>query len=617
MVSAVSASDNASENINIPIDYEELQIDDYDPAYFAIGAYVEYPMKEYDESEIAEEQYTYGPIAGSENDTRQSTAFKNTIVNRTSDGNATIMISGNENITGQIYFSFLKTPLNLTGGKVQYNLNGLERGHYSFKYYYTGNERHKDGIGSMEFVIPSIITPITFENDNIEMYYKDGTSLKAFLKDQNDKALKNKSICFEINGVRYFRNTDENGSASIKLNLNPGNYEAIAFYTGSLSTAGNLTRANITILPTIIGQDITKLYRNKTQYHVNITDNKGNALANQSVKFNVNGVFYNRITNENGTATLNINLPQGTYIITAENPYDKSKTSNIIEVLPTIISKDMIKIFKNDSQFYVEALKTDGSPLANTNLTFNINGVFYKRTTDSNGKTKLNINLMPGTYIITTENPYDNCKVSNTIIVTPYLFTTDLTKYYKNASRFNAKLIDSSYNPQANKEISFIINGVEYKRTTDNNGEASIAINLLPGEYEITTKNSEFTVNNKITVLPTLIDPHENNVTINSDKKEKYEVCVLDGSGNPFPNQTVTFRYVNEKVDVKTDENGIAGFEGIRINQYNTIEIEYDGYSISNWDVQFRKYPYIVADRTENGYKIARPEIVIAPYNVY
>ena len=598
MMTAVSASDNTTENGNIPIEYQELQTDDYDPFYLVIGADVEEHMQVYGESEIAKEQYIYRPITSNENDTRQTTYFTNTVVNRTSNGNATIIISGNENITGQIYFSFLKTPLNLTDGKVKYDFNGLERGHYSFKYYYTGNEEYKDGIGEMEFVIPSIITQLTLENDNIEMYYKDGTFLKAFLKDQRGKALENKDIRFEINGVRYWRNTDENGSASIRINLNPGSYNITTFYRGSLSTAGNLTCANITILPTITGNDITKLYRNKTQYNVNVTDNKGNALVNQSVKFNINGVFYNRTSNENGTATLNINLPHGTYIITAENMNDGSKTSNIIEVLPTIISEDLIKIYKNDSQFYVKALKTDGSPLANTNLTFNINGVFYNRTTDVNGKTKLNINLIPGTYIITTENPYDNCKVSNTIIVTPYLFTEDLTKYYKNASRFNAKLVDSNYNPQANREITFTVNGNEYKRTTNNNGEASLAINLTPGEYEITTKNSEYEVKNKITVLPTLIDLHENNITIDLDKKEKYEVCVLDGRGNPYPNQTVTFRYifshVTKNVDVKTDENGIAGFAGTHVNQYNPIEIEYNGYSISNNNVLFRKYPEMV-----------------------
>lgn len=614
MISAVSANDNVTADEYNPLEYKELQADDYDPGYFVVGAYVEYPMKKFSESEIAEEQYTYGPITSSENDTRQTTFFTNTIVNRTADGNATIIISGNENITGQIYFSFLKTALNLTDGKVQYSINGLERGHYSFKYYYTGNDQYKNGTMGVDFAIPSMTAPLTFEKDNIEMYYKDGTTLKAFLKDQKGKALENKSIIFEINGVRYLRSTDENGSASIRLNLNPGNYDIITFYTGSLSTPGNLTHANITILPTITGQDITKLYRNKTQYHVDVVDNKGNALANQSVKFNINGVFYNCTTNENGTATLNINLHPGTYIITAENMNDNSKESNIIEVLPTIISEDMIKIFRNDSQFYAEALKTDGSPLANTDLTFNINGVFYNRTTDSNGKAKLNINLEPGTYIITTENPYDNCKVSNTIIVTPYLFTEDLTKYYKSKSRFNAKLVDSDYKPQSNKEITFIINGVEYKRTTNNNGEASIAINLQPGEYEITTENPEYSVKNKITVLSTLIDLHENNVTINLDKKEKYEICVLDGDGNPYANQTVTFRYVNDNVNVKTDENGITGFDANRINQYNPIEIEYDGYSISKENVRFEMYPFVAAERTEYGYY---PLLTSIPTNIY
>ena len=37
---------------------------------------------------------------------------------------------------------------------------------------------------------------------------------------------------------------------------------------------------------------------------------------NQSVLFNVNGVFYNRTTNNDGVASLNIRLPVGEYIIT-------------------------------------------------------------------------------------------------------------------------------------------------------------------------------------------------------------------------------------------------------------------------------------------------------------
>ena len=493
--------------------------------------------------------------------------------------------------------------MNITDGRVEYNITGLKRGIYSFEYYYySGNDNFKDGARPVSFTIPSTSSPITVEENNIKMYYKDGTSIKIFIEDNWGTILKNKTVYFDINDVQYKRVTNENGSASIKLNLNPGNYDIIAFYSGSVTTSGNLTHINVTILPTITGQNITKIYKNGTQYTVNAIDNEGNPLVNQTVQFNVNGVHYNRTTDDNGTARSNINLGQGTYIITAENLNTEDETSNIIKILPTIISEDLIKVYKNNSQFIIKALKTDGSPLTNTNITFNINGVFYNRTTDSNGNAKLNITLEPGRYIITTENPNDECKLSNTIIVTPYLFTQDLTKYYKSSSRFTCKLIDSNYNPQANSEIIFIINQVEYKRNTNSNGEASIGINLQPGEYEITTKSSQYETTNNIAILPTIIDLNEANITINSDKERKYNVTILDGNGNPFSNQTVIFRYANEKVDVLTDSNGIASFEGKRINQYNPIEIEYNGYSITNYNVLFKKYPYVPADRTENGW---------------
>ena len=40
-------------------------------------------------------------------------------------------------------------------------------------------------------------------------------------------------------------------------------------------------------------------------------------LSDQMVTFNVNGVFYNRLTDSNGQAALNIRLPPGEYIITS------------------------------------------------------------------------------------------------------------------------------------------------------------------------------------------------------------------------------------------------------------------------------------------------------------
>ena len=41
----------------------------------------------------------------------------------------------------------------------------------------------------------------------------------------------------------------------------------------------------------------------------------------------------------------------------------------------------------------------------NASVTFNINGVLYKKQTDDNGIAKLNINLRPGVYILTAMHP--------------------------------------------------------------------------------------------------------------------------------------------------------------------------------------------------------------------
>ena len=56
-----------------------------------------------------------------------------------------------------------------------------------------------------------------------------------------------------------------------------------------------------------------------------------------------------------------------------------------------------------------------GKPYAYQSVTFNINGVFYNRLTDSFGTAKLNINLMPGEYIITSM--YNGMAIANTITI--------------------------------------------------------------------------------------------------------------------------------------------------------------------------------------------------------
>ena len=130
---------------------------------------------------------------------------------------------------------------------------------------------------------------------------------------------------------------------------------------------------------------------------------------------NINGVFYNRLTNENGTAKLNINLEPGEYILTAIDPLTGLQMSYNITVLPVLIANDLEMRFKDGSTFNAMVLDGEGKPLANAKVTFNVNGVFYTRYSNSSGIAKLNINLMAGEYIITSE--FDEMRISNTITI--------------------------------------------------------------------------------------------------------------------------------------------------------------------------------------------------------
>ena len=236
--------------------------------------------------------------------------------------------------------------------------------------------------------------------------------VKIFKNDSKFEAnigVANETVTFEINGGTYNRTSDENGTAKMVINLEPGNY--------TIKTTFNDTTVEntITVLPTLIAENLVKYFRNASQFYISLIDGEGNPVAGQNITMNINGVFYNRTTNENGTARLNINLNPGEYILTAIDPLTGLQMSYTITVLPTLNATDLEMKYKDGSTFNVTVLDGQGNPLKEAAVTFNINGVFYTRYSDSNGIAKLNINLMAGEYIITSE--YDGMRIANTIII--------------------------------------------------------------------------------------------------------------------------------------------------------------------------------------------------------
>ena len=332
-------------------------------------------------------------------------------------------------------------------------------------------------------------------------YYSGSERFFVYLEDMNGKKIANADIVITVNGVSYSRTTNENGTASIAINLNSGEYPVTVIFKGNSEFNQTSVSSNITVNPTIYANDVFKVFRNGTHYYALFTDAQGNPLANTEVSFNIHGVFYTRTTNATGWAKLNINLEKGEYILTAINPVTHEMRTNNVTVISLIVENyDITKYFRNGTQFVARIVAADGSYAgAGEKVTFNINGVFYTRATDENGYVKLNINIEPGEYIITTY--YKDCRESNTIKVLPILLADDLEMRYRDGSQFVVHLLDGQGNPYPNQIINFNIHGIIYNRLTDSNGDAKLNINLQSGEYLVTSTYGAAKLSNKITIV--------------------------------------------------------------------------------------------------------------------
>ena len=380
-------------------------------------------------------------------------------------------------------------------GQVLIKIN--KTGIYNIKTSFAGDGLY--GASSFEYLLIISANKNKLVASDVVKYYRNATQFYAQLLDESSNPLSNKKINLAISGVNYTRQTNASGWVKLNINLVPGVYDIYCAYWGSSDDEDAFALAKITVLPTVIANDLVKYYRNDSQFYAKLLDGLGNPLANVNVTMNINGVFYTRMTNGEGIVRLNINLDPGKYILTLTNPNDGLSQSSIITVLSTIIANDLVKYYRNDSQFYAKLLDGLGNPLANVNVTMNINGVFYTRMTNGEGIVRLNINLDPGKYILTLTNQFGFSSSYN-IVVLPTLSAKDLYMNYKDGSQFKVNLLDGRGKPYSNQKVVFNINGVFYDRFTDGNGVARLNINLMPGKYIISSSYGGLTISNHVVV---------------------------------------------------------------------------------------------------------------------
>ena len=249
------------------------------------------------------------------------------------------------------------------------------------------------------------------------------------------------------------------------------------------------------------------------------------------------------------TSDLDVDPPSG---IDDINNVTYSKSEYTRE--PVIYGEDLSMYYKNGSRYEV-SIYQDGKLINSQNndskVIFNVNGVNYTKEL-VNGKAFIGINLNPGNYTITTFYHYTDglATKTNNIEVLSTIQANDVVKFFMNGTQYCAKFLDGCGSPLVNASVIFNINGVFYKKQTDDNGMARLNIDLFPGEYILTAihLNGE----EKANIIKVLTTISAEDISLIENKSGVFVLKTHDGARN------VSITIDGVEYIVQTDDGGVA-----------------------------------------------------------
>ena len=241
-----------------------------------------------------------------------------------------------------------------------------------------------------------------------------------------------------------------------------------------------------------------QIYIKNSKVHIKLVDGNKNRIVNKTIHILFKEKTYNLTTNEFGKVYFKIKTT-GNYRLTYS--FSEPGYVPVTGYRDITIAKNNVTKLSGNSYYvayegvknpYVVTLTVGGVPLPNQNVIFRINGTYYTKKTDANGKITLNFNYPQGTYKI----KYIFKSTTNAIFVKNYAkikvkkgMPTEIVKLnspvFKNnkLTALKFKYLDVRGNPINKKTVVLKVDGVKYKQSTDKNGFVKFKIRLNTGTY--------------------------------------------------------------------------------------------------------------------------------------
>ncbi len=359
----------------------------------------------------------------------------------------------------------------------------------------------------------------------------------------------------------------------------PGTYTTKINYEGNDIYTPSEVNATVTIkkiTTNIQTNNITFIYNEPENLTITLKDYKNNVLTNKNLKITLDGLNQTLKTDNNGEVTLPINLVPGTYTAKITFSEDEiylpsSTNANIIinKIATTITANNITSIYGEPENLTITLKDYKNNLLTNKNIKITIDDENYNLTTNNNGQSTLAIDLLPGNHtaeIIYEEDAIYLSSSSNANIIinkiATFITANNINFTYDNPENLTVTLKDYKNNFLTNKNIQIIINDKNYTITTNNNGQATLPINTLPGNYtaKITFNEDEIylqtTANAQITINKIKTNMQANNITTTYDNPKNLTVTLKDHKNNAITNKKIAITLDGKDYTLTTNDYG-------------------------------------------------------------
>ena len=324
------------------------------------------------ETDVIEAKFTVLPVEDYDFDVKM--IDKTVIFHAPSDatGNVTLVVG---NITYVV---------RLENGTAEITVSDLIEGSNIVRIAYSGDSKYAPRSYSTDLIVNTKIVA-----SDMTRGYNSGVDYQVKIVDNNGNPLKNKTVTFTVNNVKYVSITNAKGIAELNAKLRVGTYNV----TVTLEDGKNVTK-KLKIVKRIVGnKNVVKYYNSRFKYKFKVIGDNGKAVGKGViVPVKIGKKTYKLKTNKKGYITFRLTKRFTPKKYTIKAAYKGYKIKNKIKVKRVIFTKKTFKVKKSSGKLVLKAKLKQGKKLLKyKKVTFKFKGKKYKVKTNKKGIAKLTI----------------------------------------------------------------------------------------------------------------------------------------------------------------------------------------------------------------------------------